>query len=104
MNNYKNEVKTFKALTDINRLLILDLLMNGETCSCMMIEKLPIKQSTISHHMKILIDSELVEERKDGKYSYYSLSKSGINSAIEYLNKYLNANSGLCICSNKVKT
>jgi ArsR family transcriptional regulator len=56
MNNYKNEVKTFKALTDINRLLILDLLMNGETCSCMMIEKLPIKQSTISHHMKILID------------------------------------------------
>jgi ArsR family transcriptional regulator len=104
MNNYKNEVKTFKALTDINRLLILDLLMNGETCSCMMIEKLPIKQSTISHHMKILIDSELVEERKDGKYSYYSLSKSGINSAIEYLNKYLNANSGLCVCSNKVKT
>jgi ArsR family transcriptional regulator len=101
MNNYKNEVKTFKALTDINRLLILDLLMNGETCSCMMIEKLPIKQSTISHHMKILIDSELVEERKDGKYSYYSLSKSGINSAIEYLNKYLNAKSGLCICSKK---
>jgi len=96
MNNYKKEVKTFKALTDDNRLLILDLLMNGETCSCKMIEKLPIKQSTLSHHMKILIESNIVNERKDGKFSYYSLSNVGISEAIEYLTKYLSAKKEAC--------
>ena len=98
MNELENQLKTFKALADVNRLEILNLLMNGKTCSCKMVEKLPIKQSTISHHMKILIESNLVNERKEGKFTYYSLSKDGIRSAAAYLNAYLDANSGICDC------
>lgn len=98
MSEFKNETKIFKALTDENRLLILELLKKGEACSCNMVDKLPIKQSTISHHMKILIDSRIVNERKAGKYTYYSLSDDGIEEAINFMQQYLDVDKTLSQC------
>ena len=67
--------KIFKALGDNNRLTILKMLRTGEKCACKILEELNISQSTLSHHMKILCDSKIVECRKDGKWSHYSLNK-----------------------------
>ena len=64
---YRDDVKIFKALADENRLAILDRLKQGETCVCVLLEELAISQSTLSHHMKLLCDSGLVEYRKEGK-------------------------------------
>lgn len=63
-----------KALGDSNRLQIVQMLSDGEKCGCKLLEKFEITQPTLSHHMKILCDCGLVESRKEGKWSHYSLN------------------------------
>lgn len=77
----------FKALCDENRVRILKLLCTGEKCACKILEELNVTQPTLSHHMKILCDSEIVVGRKEGKWMYYSISESGANHAKEILNQ-----------------
>lgn len=62
-----------KALGDPNRLKIVQMLTKGEMCACRLLEALSITQPTLSHHMRILSDCDLVTARKDGKWTYYSL-------------------------------
>lgn len=75
---YEEEAKRFKAFCDPNRLKILDILKSGEHCACKLLDILEVSQSTLSHHMKILADAKIVNVRKDGKWSHYSLSEEGI--------------------------
>ena len=89
---YEKTAKIFKAFCDENRLKILELLKSGEKCGCTLQEELPICQSTLSHHMKILVESGIVEVRKDHKWSYYSLSSNGSQVAIAKLNDLLTKN------------
>lgn len=85
-----NEIAVlFKALCDENRVKIMELLKNGEKCACILLEELQISQSTLSHHMKILSESEIVIARKDGKWTHYSINEHKINEANAYLNTYL---------------
>ncbi len=79
--------KIFKAFCDENRLQILELLQNGEKCACVLLEKLAIGQSTLSHHMKILVQSGIVQARNEGKWTYYSISLQGATYANELLVK-----------------
>ena len=68
----------FKALADENRIQILKMLLSGEKCACRLLEKLNITQPTLSHHMKILCDAEIVNGRKVGKWTYYSINCEGV--------------------------
>ena len=77
----------FKALCDENRVQIFRLLQNGEKCACKLLEALNITQPTLSHHMKILLDSGIVNGRKEGKWMHYSISAEGV----EYARKCFNA-------------
>ena len=63
-----------KALGDPNRLKIIKLLTDGEQCACKLLEDFQITQPTLSHHMKILSETGLVSVRKEGKWTYYSIS------------------------------
>ena len=63
-----------KALSDSNRLKILEMLSDGEKCGCKLLEAFEITQPTLSHHMKILCECGLVETRREGKWSHYSLN------------------------------
>ena len=85
--DYERDSKIFKAFCDPNRLKILDIIKSGEHCACKLLEILDVSQSTLSHHMKILTDSKIVNVRKDGKWSHYSLSREGIQFAIDYLDQ-----------------
>ena len=67
--------RIFKSLGDTNRLIILKMLRDKELCACKILEDLNISQSTLSHHMKLLCDCGLVECRKEGKWSHYSLNR-----------------------------
>ena len=69
-NNYQNNAKVFKAFCDENRLMILEMLQSGEKCACHLLDNLNISQSTLSHHMKVLIECGLVEARKCGTCNY----------------------------------
>lgn len=63
-----------KALSDSNRLEIVQMLSEGEKCGCKLLERFEITQPTLSHHMKTLVESGMVNDRKEGKWHYYSLN------------------------------
>lgn len=63
-----------KALGDSNRLKIIKMLSDGEKCACKILEEFEITQPTLSHHMKNLCDCGLVNVRKNGKWSHYSIN------------------------------
>lgn len=101
MTTNNDVAKMFKALCDENRVEIVTLLKNGEKCACQLFDELNVTKSTVSHHMKILVDSNIVSSRKDGKWTYYSLNKNGIGLAIKILEELLtckeeNSNSSCC--------
>lgn len=77
----------FKALGDENRIKILKLLSGGEKCACKLLEALSVTQPTLSHHMKILCDSGIVNGRKEGKWMHYSISAEGIAYAKQCLDE-----------------
>ncbi|MFR1872123.1 MAG: ArsR/SmtB family transcription factor [Coprococcus sp.] len=85
MNGYKNDTIIFKALCDEKRLSILKLLKGGEKCACVLMEELNIAQSALSYHMKILCESGIVTSRQEGKWTHYTISKSGREYAIKRL-------------------
>ncbi len=98
---YKEQAKVFKACCDETRIMVLSLLQSGEKCACVLLEKVNVGQPTLSHHMKILVDSGVVSARKQGKWTYYSIDESGSEKAKELLNllttvKKDSASSELC--------
>ena len=82
---FNQDAKVFKAFCDPNRLRILDILKSGEHCACKLLDILDVSQSTLSHHMKLLTDAKIVNVRKDGKWSHYSLSKDGIQLSLIHI-------------------
>ena len=84
--NHADNARVFKAFCDENRLAILQMLQSGEKCACDLLEQLEISQPTLSHHMKILCDSGIVTPRKEGKWTYYSFNRNGVEYALELLN------------------
>ena len=46
----------------------------GEKYGCVLLEELKITQPTLTHHMKLLCDSDFMIGRKEGKWMYYSIS------------------------------
>ncbi len=93
MDNYNEKVGLFKALADTNRLMIVDMISDGELCACKILEKFQITQPTLSHHMKILCDCGLVNSRKEGKWMYYSLNIKNVQDLGEFLNSVIENNS-----------
>lgn len=89
MMNEKNIAAVFKAFGDENRIRILQLLQTGENCTCRLLDELEISQPTLSHHMKILCDAHLVTGRREGKWTYYSISREGIEEARNCLDQLM---------------
>ena len=86
-NTHEENAKVFKAFCDVNRLSILAMLQNGEKCACKILAEMQISQSTLSHHIKILVESGIVSARKEGKWTHYSLSAEGTQYAKKLLNE-----------------
>ena len=87
--SYRDDARKFKALADENRLAILMSLQQKEKCACYLLEELNISQSTLSHHMKLLCDSGLVDYRKEGKWMHYSLSEEGMKTFRKMIDGYI---------------
>jgi len=98
-----NNARVFKAFCDEKRLMILEMLQGGEKCACVLHGKFDITQPTLSHHMKILVDSGIVTAHKEGKWMYYSISEEGRKTAArlllditEVIDKNDNCDAGCC--------
>ncbi len=72
MNKYNN---IFKALSDETRLRILHILMiaRKELCACEFTDVLEVTTYNVSKHIKILKNANLLTERKEGRWVYYSI-------------------------------
>lgn len=78
-----------KALGDRNRLQIIQMLSAGEKCGCKLLEAFDITQPTLSHHMKILVECGLVNDRKEGKWHHYSLVTERLANYTSFLDTLL---------------
>lgn len=72
--DFEENYKVIKALSDVNRMKIINTLTNGEMCACKILEDFNIKQPTLSHHMKVLTECGLVISKKEGKWMHYQLN------------------------------
>lgn len=77
--------KMFKAFSDERRLEILELLQDRKRCAKELMEELDIGQSTLSHHMKVLCDSKVVEMQREKNFVFYSISEEGSNHVKDIL-------------------
>lgn len=91
-NIHQHNATVFKAFCDEKRLAILALLQSGEKCACVLIDEMGISQSSLSYHMKILCESGVIIARQEGKWTHYSLSENGSQSALELLIKLTTVN------------
>ncbi len=76
----KRLVSFFKAMGEDTRVKIIIMLLKEEMCICELIEELGLSQSAVSHHMKILKQADLVNDRRDGKWTFYSINKEGFEN------------------------
>jgi len=101
--NYDDNSKIIKALSDPSRLKIIDILSCGERCACDILEHFEFTQPTLSHHMKVLMDCGILNCRKDGLWSYYSLNNNNCNKLILFLMNLI-TDTDECICKDKAKS
>lgn len=97
MQLYEEESKLFKALSEPIRIQIIDMLSCKKMCACDILDCLSISQSTLSHHMKILIESELVTGRKETIWMYYTINHQRIEKLNHFI-EFVTHEKENCIC------
>ena len=79
--NAKQLETVFKALADRRRLKILNRLLaaDGEAvCVCDFEAMLDLNQSTVSYHLKQLLDAGIVQREKRGQFAYFSITAGAL--------------------------
>jgi DNA-binding transcriptional ArsR family regulator len=80
--------KYFKAFGDASRLHIIGLLAGGEMAVGEIVDAMELSQPTISRHLAILREADIVLDRRDGQRVFYSLNRDVVE----------NCCSGFCDC------
>lgn len=81
----RSTAKDFKALGDPNRIRIIKMLEVKELCVCEVRDVLGLSTSTVSKHLSILRDAELIVDAKDGKWVNYRLNDRAERSVVRGL-------------------
>jgi len=71
----KQITNTLKALSDEIRLRIINILYDQELCVCEIVDALSLPQSTVSRHLTVLKNANIVEDIKHGQWAFYKLLK-----------------------------
>ncbi len=93
MKSLERYSQIFKALGEPNRLTIALMLEKREMCVCEIVDILPVSFSTISSHLKVLLNAGVVEKEREGKWIVYRLSddkfvRRVLTSLLEELKKH----------------
>ena len=67
---------TLKALADPIRREILNLLKNGPLSVGEIVDHFPVTGASISRHLSVLKEADLIRDRREGKFIYYELNAS----------------------------
>mgnify|MGYP000484409739 CR=1 FL=1 len=81
-----------KALSDPVRLEIFEMLTDGKLCACKILERFSVTQSTLSYHIKQLVDSGLVIAEKKWKGDYCSVNNQTLSCIADYFGYNPNRN------------
>jgi ArsR family transcriptional regulator len=75
------------------RLQILDMLARrqGQVCVCDLEAALPVKQPTVSHHLKMLREAGLIDCERHGLWAYYFVRRETLDAVRNQIGTYLNA-------------
>lgn len=80
----RNPIEAFKAIGDQTRFRALRLLVlaNDELCACELIDATEKPQYAISKALGVLVDAEILDERRDGRMMFYALCHNAMNDAL----------------------
>ena len=67
---------TLKALSDPIRREILNLLKGGRLSAGQIVDHFPVTGASISRHLSVLKDADLIRDTREGKFIYYDLNAS----------------------------
>ena len=67
---------TLKALSDPIRREILNLLKSGRLSAGQIVDHFPVTGASISRHLSVLKDADLIRDTREGKFIYYDLNAS----------------------------
>ncbi|WP_432662122.1 autorepressor SdpR family transcription factor [Wukongibacter baidiensis] len=81
--------KTFKALSDPTRRKILKLLREEDLTAGQIADEFNISKPSISHHLNILKNAELVLWEKNGQNIYYSLNSTAVQDIMNWFFDFL---------------
>lgn len=70
----KDALNTLKVLAEESRLRIFMTLHGQELCVCQIVALLGLAASTTSKHLALMYQAGLIDQRKDGRWAYYSVS------------------------------
>ena len=77
--------QTLKALADPIRREILNLLKSGRMSAGDISEKFPVTGASVSRHLSVLKDADLIRDTREGKYIYYELNASVLEEIMLWL-------------------
>ncbi len=88
---------TFKALADETRCNILWEIIkrsqvDKEICACHIHANINCSQSTMSHHLKVLTDANILIKKKVGKYHHYYLNHEDYDLIFKFIDQYKEKN------------
>ncbi|MFI5358994.1 MAG: autorepressor SdpR family transcription factor [Halanaerobiales bacterium] len=75
----------FKALSDKTRRRILELLKEGDLTAGEIAERFEMTKPSITHHLNILYQADLVDRERQGQYIYYTLNTSVLQDVMSWL-------------------
>ncbi|PFG03577.1 metalloregulator ArsR/SmtB family transcription factor [Bacillus sp. es.034] len=81
-------IQTIHSLSVPTRLTILELLREGELTSSEIASHFSISAPAISQHLKVLVDSGLVDVRKEGTKRIYRIRREGFSELREFINQF----------------
>ena len=76
---------TLKALSDPIRREILGLLKKGRLSAGEIADKFPVTGASISRHLSVLKDADLIRDKREGKFIYYELNTSVLEEILLWL-------------------
>ncbi len=78
----------FKALNDPTRREILELLRKGDMTAGEIADSFDISKPSISHHLDLLRQAEMVVSVKKGQFIYYSLNTTVIDDIMQWFMQF----------------
>jgi ArsR family transcriptional regulator, lead/cadmium/zinc/bismuth-responsive transcriptional repressor len=78
----ENKIKFFKALGNETRLKIVRYLLDHEYCACDFTKKVAKDQTTISRHLKVLVEADILKYEKNGRNMIYSIKDDKVKKAL----------------------